>query len=68
MSKAGSRSFAELYRDAFAERDPNRKLVLLGEVQRAICAWGNENQHEFPEPSIKILSHAAPSGRDALIA
>jgi len=68
MSKAGSRSFAELYRDAFAERDPDRKLVLLGEVQRVIRTWENESQHKLPEPSIKMPSHAAPSGRDALIA
>ena len=67
MNKVCSRSFAELYREAFAERDPDRKLVLLGEVQRALCTWENENRHELPEPSIKFPSQAAPSGRAAVL-
>jgi len=32
-------NFGELYRSAFAERDPDRKLELLGEVRRAIDEW-----------------------------
>jgi hypothetical protein len=32
-------NFGELYRKAFAENDPKKKLVLLHEVQRAICDW-----------------------------
>jgi hypothetical protein len=34
-----SNDFGELYRKAFAENDPKKKLVLLHEVQRAICDW-----------------------------
>jgi len=32
-------NFAEVYRAAFAERDPDRKLVLLSEVRQAIRTW-----------------------------
>ncbi len=32
------KDFSELYRAAFAERDPERKVFLLQEVQKAIDA------------------------------
>ena len=31
--------FGELYRSAFAERDPEKKLELLGQVRQAIDEW-----------------------------
>ena len=31
--------FGELYRSAFAERDPDRKLELLGQVRKALDEW-----------------------------
>ena len=33
------KDFGELYRSAFAERDPEKKLELLGQVRRAIAEW-----------------------------
>lgn len=39
MASKGSRDFGELYRAAFAESDPGRKLELLVQVNRAILAW-----------------------------
>ena len=35
--------FAELYRAAFAEDDPNRKSLLLQEVQRVLEEWERRN-------------------------
>jgi hypothetical protein len=32
-------NFAEVYKAAFAEQDPDRKLALLSEVQQAINSW-----------------------------
>ncbi len=32
-------NFGDLYRAAFAEQDPEKKLFLLGEVRKAIEKW-----------------------------
>jgi hypothetical protein len=32
-------NFGELYRSAFAERDPDKKVELLSQVRRAIAEW-----------------------------
>ncbi len=34
--------FGSLYRAAFAERDPDRKLILLSQVQKVIKPWEQE--------------------------
>jgi len=39
MAQGNCQNFSELYRAAFAERDPDRKLELLGQVRRAIEEW-----------------------------
>ena len=44
------KDFSELYRAAFAEQDPERKIVLLQEVQKAIDAR---------EQSYTLISSAA---------
>lgn len=47
-------NFAEVYRAAFAERDPNRKLALLGEVQRAIRSWEQDDETaSAPNPKLR---------------
>jgi len=35
----GTRDFRELYRAAFAERDPEKKLLLLSQVQEVVKPW-----------------------------
>lgn len=39
MTDNNPKNFSELYRAAFAERDPDRKVELLGQVRRAIDEW-----------------------------
>ncbi|HYL16305.1 MAG TPA: hypothetical protein VEV41_24945 [Terriglobales bacterium] len=53
MNTITSVDFSELYRRAFAESDPKKKVLLLHEVQRAICEWEQsdygikkDNEHE----------------------
>jgi hypothetical protein len=53
MATSRSMDFSELYRRAFAESDPKKKVVLLHEVQRAIYDWEKSdygvkknNEHE----------------------
>ena len=44
--------FAELYRAAYAECDPERKSRLLSEVQQALAEWELKSQdsHFWPAP------------------
>ena len=37
-------NFAEVYKAAFAEQDPDRKQTLMGEVQQAINSWQQANE------------------------
>jgi hypothetical protein len=37
-----NRDFPELYRAAFAERDPEKKLLLLSQVQKVIKPWEHD--------------------------
>jgi hypothetical protein len=39
MTYGDSRDFGELYRAAFAERDPATKTLRLSEVQKALDDW-----------------------------
>ena len=39
MAQGNCQNFSQLYRQAFAERDPERKMVLLGQVRKAIEEW-----------------------------
>jgi len=34
--------FGSLYRAAFAERDPDKKLVLLSQVQKVVKPWEHD--------------------------
>lgn len=45
MSKITA-DFGNLYRAAFAERDPAKKLVLLSAVQKAIVEWEQSGEAE----------------------
>ncbi len=42
------RDFGDLYRAAFAERDPERKLLLLHEVQSRLEQWASGPYAENP--------------------
>jgi hypothetical protein len=42
MSQNNFKDFSQLYRAAFAEPNPERKLVLLSEVRKAIDEWGEQ--------------------------
>jgi hypothetical protein len=46
-------NFGELYRAAFAEKDPDRKCVLLGEVQRVIKSW-EQSEGTSAVPHLKM--------------
>ena len=39
MTHSNRQNFSELYRAAFAERDPDKKLELLSQVRNAIDEW-----------------------------
>jgi len=38
-----NRDFRELYRAAFSERDPEKKLLLLSQVQKVVKPWEHED-------------------------
>ena len=59
MPNPNSKDFGQLYRAAFAERDPQRKLALLTEVTRTIDQWkqGLENHSSAP---VKSPGRASP--------
>jgi hypothetical protein len=56
--------FGTLYRTAFAERDPERKQILLSQVQRAI---GNRDQEEGA-PMVKLGPQSIPPSKIAAVA
>ena len=39
----GTLDFRELYRAAFAERDPQKKLLLLSQVQQVVKPWEQDD-------------------------
>jgi len=39
-----NRDFRELYRAAFSERDPEKKLILLSQVQKVVKPWDDDIQ------------------------
>jgi len=43
------KDFGKLYRAAFAEREPERKVILLKQVQDVINQWGQQVV-EMPMP------------------
>jgi len=50
-------NFSELYRAAYAEPDPARKAVLLGEVRKALNEWEQmlENWVATPLPPVAAV-------------
>ena len=46
--------FAELYRAAFAEDDPNRKSLLLQEVRRVLEEWEHRNSEDTVAAAQKL--------------
>jgi len=55
---AGFQNFGELYRAAFAERDSERKLVLLHEVHMRLKSW--ELSESENEPNSRAGRHIVP--------
>lgn len=58
-------NFGELYRAAFAERDPQRKCILLGEVQRVINNWEQSEQTATTHPRMEAQSDSSHLGQAA---
>jgi hypothetical protein len=49
--KSAHTDFGSLYRAAFAERDPDKKLVLLSQVQKEIKLWEHDDVSVLGKPS-----------------
>jgi len=64
MIQNSTNDFGALYRSAFAERDPERKQMLLSQVQRAI---GNCKEEE-PAPGVKLSAQSASPSIIAAVA
>ena len=58
MTSDTFRNFGELYRAAFAERDPERKSLLLREVQQTIERWDEPPQAWGEKKRPETQSHA----------
>lgn len=52
MSTSRFDNFAELYRAAFAENDPEIKQLLLAHVQNALDRWAESDHNPTPRPHI----------------
>jgi hypothetical protein len=65
MNQNICRDFGGLYRAAFAERDPERKLHLLREVQHVLHVW---QQQEDPQSvQRKPVASATAAGASSLL-
>jgi hypothetical protein len=60
-----AQDFGQLYRAAFAETDPDRKVVLLGQVRKAIEQWERMIDEPFPAASVKSKSDRIADLRSA---
>ena len=58
MSQGQTADFAQLYRAALAERDPDKKLMLLREVQQALHSW-----HQAMDSAHATELGTVPGGR-----
>lgn len=55
MSVSRFDNFADLYRAAFAESDPEQKQVLLADVKSALDRWAEaDNRH--PDDRVPLVS------------
>ena len=61
MNTSTSIDFGELYRRAFAETDPKKKLVLLHDVQKAICDWEASDYRKDNESELERKPQGAAS-------
>ena len=59
-----NRDFRELYRSAFAERDPEKKLLLLSQVQKVIKPWEHDDIRVTGQSSAQAQTSSAncPAG------
>ena len=51
MSEPKFTSFPDLYRAAFAERNPEKKMALLSEVKRALDDWERSSENWVAAPN-----------------
>jgi hypothetical protein len=51
MSTYSFNNFGDLYRAAFAERDPEIKQLLLADVKRALDRWANSVSESAAPPA-----------------
>ena len=57
-------NFGDLYRAAFAEQDPEKKLFLLSEVRKAIEKWEQASRSPLAEkskPPTVVAAFRSPS-------
>lgn len=63
MTDTRFKDFGQLYKAAFAEREPERKLLLLNQVRRALEDWEtlqrNSSKPPSSTPQVLRLSHTA---------
>ena len=59
MSQGQAADFGRLYRAAFAERDPDKKLTLLREVQQVLHSW-HQSVDSVPTTDISLNRPAFP--------
>lgn len=58
-------NFGDLYRAAFAEQDPEKKLFLLTQVRKALDHWEEEASRfpgEKPKPPAMVTTFSPPTG------
>jgi hypothetical protein len=56
--------FGTLYRSAFAERDPEKKQILLSQVQQAI----SDSEQERTASTIKLAAQSASESKITAVA
>jgi len=64
MIQNSANDFGALYRSAFAERDPERKQMLLSQVQKAI----NNSKQKEPVPMAKLSAQSLSSASSEIAA
>jgi len=56
-----NRDFRELYRAAFAERDPEKKLLLLSQVQEVVKPWEHDEVRMTGQSNAQAQTSSASS-------
>lgn len=65
MAVENLKDFGNLYRAAFAERDPKQKAALLHEVQKRIDQWRLHSEAETDHRQFPAAGYSEPKYRTA---